>query len=95
VYTMADKDTNKDEKIDSNDIKTLYISEIGGDKLTKLTLDFQELIDWNLIESQNRLYFRSIEDTNKNGEFDKKDVVHYNYVNLSDKEWKLTNYNPI
>ena len=95
VYTMADKDTNKDEKIDSNDIKTLYISEIGGNKLTKLTLDFQELIDWNLIESQNRLYFRSIEDTNKNGEFDKKDVVHYNYVNLSDKEWKLTNYNPI
>ena len=95
VYTMADKDTNKDGKVDSNDIKTLYISEIGGDKLTKLTLEFQELIDWNLIESQNRLYFRSIEDTNKNGEFDKKDVVHYNYVNLFDKEWKLTNYNPI
>lgn len=95
VYTMADRDTNKDGKLDTSDIKTLYISEINGDKLTKLSPEFQELIDWNLLESQNRLYFRSIEDTNKNGQFDKNDVVHYNFVDLSNKEWKPTMYNPI
>jgi hypothetical protein len=27
--------------------------------------DFQELIDWNLIDSKSRLYFRTVEDTNK------------------------------
>lgn len=95
VYTMADRDTNKDEKLDTNDIKTLYISAISGEKLTKLSPDFQELIDWNLIESKNRLYFRTIEDTNKNGEFDKNDVVHYHFVDLGNKEWKVSNYNPI
>ncbi len=95
AYTMADDDTNKDGKLDTNDIKTLYISEITGNRLIKLSPDFQELIDWNLIESKSSLYFRTIEDTNKNGQFDKNDVVHYNFVDLSNAEWKVSMYKPI
>ncbi|MFV5692297.1 hypothetical protein ACM55K_09765 [Flavobacterium sp. LT1R49] len=95
VYTMVDMDTNKDGKLDTSDIKALYLSEISGDRLTKLSDSYQELIDWNLIESNNRLYFRTVEDTNKNGQFDKMDVVHYNYVDLSNKEWKIISYKPV
>jgi hypothetical protein len=95
VYSMMDLDTNKDGKLDVSDITTLYLSKISGDKLTKVSADFQELIDWNLIESQNRLYFRTVEDTNKNGKFDSKDVVHYNYIDLANKDWKVESYNPI
>lgn len=95
VYTLADMDTNKDGKIDITDIKTLYISTIGGEKFTKLSPDFQELIDWKLVESKDRLYFRTIEDTNKNGEFDKDDVLHYNYLDLMAKEWKVETYKPL
>lgn len=94
VYTLADMDTNKDGKLDASDIKSLYISEISGERFTKLSTDFQELIDWDLIETINRLYFRTIEDTNKNGEFDRNDIVHYHYVDLSVKEWKVLDYNP-
>jgi len=95
VYSVVDMDTNKDGKLDSSDIKSLYISEISGKKFTKLSVNFQELIDWNLIESKNRLYFRTIEDTNKNGEFDKNDVILYHYVDLSSKDWKLESYKPV
>lgn len=95
VYTMVDMDTNKDGKLDTSDIKALYLSEISGDKLTKISASYQELIDWKLIESKNRLYFRTVEDTNKNGEFDKMDVVHYSYIDLSNKEWKLISYEPV
>lgn len=95
VYSLADMDTNKDDKLDTNDIKSLYISTISGQKFTKLSADFQELIDWKVIESKNLLYFRSIEDTNKNGEFDAEDSVQYQFVNLSDKDWKVTSYKPI
>lgn len=95
AYTMVDMDTNKDGKLDTSDIKALYLSEISGDKLTKISDSYQELIDWKLIESKNRLYFRTVEDTNKNGEFDKMDVVHYNYVDLSNKEWKIISYEPV
>ncbi|MGG7035500.1 MAG: hypothetical protein ACI7YS_09955 [Flavobacterium sp.] len=95
VYTLADQDTNKDGEVNSNDIKTLYISKIDGSSLMKLSADFQEVIDWNLIESKNRLYFRTIEDTNKNGQFDKDDFIHYNFVDLLNKEWTVMNYDPI
>lgn len=95
VYALADMDTNKDGKLDANDIKSLYLSEMGGGRLTKVSADFQELIDWSLTESINRLYFRTIEDTNKNGEFDKNDAVHYHYIDLSNKDWKVSDYNPL
>jgi hypothetical protein len=95
VYTLADMDTNKDGKINSNDIKTIYLSEISGNRFTKIAADFQEFIDWNLIESNSRLYFRTIEDINKNGGFDKTDKVHYHFVNLQNKDWKVEEYSPI
>ncbi|TDE45847.1 hypothetical protein E0I26_03930 [Flavobacterium rhamnosiphilum] len=95
VYTMVDMDTNKDGKLDTSDIKALYLSEINGKKFTKISYNLQELIDWKLIESRNRLYYRTVEDTNKNGEFDKKDVVNYYYIDLSKKEWKIVGYEPV
>lgn len=95
VYALVDSDTNKDGKIDSNDIKALYISSFNGTKFTKLSPELQELIDWSVIDVQNRLYFRTIEDNNKNGAFDKNDKVHYYYVNLLAKEWKAEQYEPI
>jgi hypothetical protein len=95
VYVLEDMDSNKDGKLDSNDIKNLYISSINGDDFTKLSEEFQELIDWNLIETQNRLYFRTIEDTNKNGAFDKDDKIHYHYVDLLAKELQVVSYQPL
>ena len=94
VYTLVDSDTNKDGKINQNDIRSLYLSSASGENFTKLSENFQELIDWNIIEAQNRLYFRCIEDINKNGAFDKKDKVHYHYVNLLADEWKVEVYTP-
>ena len=95
VYSLADMDTNKDGKLDSSDIKSLYISTISGQKFTKLSADFQELIDWKIIDSKSILYFRTIEDTNKNGEFDAEDKLQYHFVNLGDKDWKVGVYNPV
>ncbi|NUY82053.1 hypothetical protein HUK80_14200 [Flavobacterium sp. MAH-1] len=95
VYSLSDMDTNQDGKLDASDIRTLYIGEINGNKLVKVSPDFQELIDWNFIESKNRLYFRTIEDTNKSGEFDKNDVLHYNYIDLLSADWKVVEYKPV
>ena len=95
IYTMADMDTNKDGRLDSNDIRALYLSESSGERLTKVSADFQELVDWYLVDAKNRLYFRTIEDTNKNGEFDRNDVLHYHYIDFSDSKWEVREYNPI
>ncbi len=95
VYLVADSDTNEDGKLDVSDIKSLYLSDISGNKFTKISADFQEVLDWKIIEAKNRLYFRTIDDTNKNGKFDKDDKVHYNFVNLLEKDWKAVEFMPI
>lgn len=95
VYSLVDSDTNRDGKLDANDIKSLYISNFNGTKFGKLSDDLQELLDWNVVEVQNRLYFRTIEDINKNGAFDKNDKVHYHFVNLLSKDWSREEYEPI
>lgn len=95
LYTLVDADTNQDAKVDVNDIKSLYISDAAGRGFKKLSQDAQELIDWNLIEAQGRVYFRTIEDINKNGAFDKNDKVHYHYVNLLQDNWEAATYEPV
>lgn len=95
VYRVLDKDTNRDIILNGFDIYTLYISNINGKNFTKLTSDFHQLIDWNVIPIKNRLYFRSAEDSNKNGDFDKEDKIYYQYIDLSDKQWKVKHYSPI
>jgi hypothetical protein len=94
VYSVFDADTNRDGKLDSNDIKTLYISNGSGKNFKKLTVDLHELLDWTVIDAQNRLYFRSIEDINKNGAFDKDDNVNYYYIDLLSKDWEVKSYDP-
>jgi hypothetical protein len=93
VYTLVDVDTNKDGRYDENDIKTLYISNINGTNFTKLTPDFHELVDWQVLD--DKLYFRYIEDINKNGEFDSKDAVHYAFINLLSDSWQANLYHPL
>ena len=95
VYSFVANDTNKDGNVNQNDIKSLALSTIDGSNFKKLSEDFSEIMDWNVIETQNRLYFRCIEDINKNGAFDKDDKVHYHFVNLLDKDWKVEEYMPI
>ncbi|MDV6167964.1 hypothetical protein R1T16_05980 [Flavobacterium sp. DG1-102-2] len=95
LYTLVDADTNQDGKVDANDIRSLYISDASGQGFRKLSDDVQELIDWNIIDAQGRIYFRTIEDINKNGAFDKNDKVHYHYVSLLQPDMPVTNYEPV
>ncbi|MFT7352053.1 MAG: hypothetical protein ACI9XR_001822 [Flavobacterium sp.] len=95
VYVLADMDSNKDGKIDTNDIKSLYLSGSNGDDFVKVSLNLQELIDWTVIDLQNRLYFRTIEDINKNGAFDKDDRMHYYYADLMQVKPSPLEYFPV
>jgi hypothetical protein len=92
VYSLHDLDTNKDNKLDVNDIKSLYVSTLDGKNFTKLTEDFQELIDWKYLPLKNGIYFRAVEDTNKNGEFDSNDKIVYSFVDLTSKEFKAAEF---
>ena len=95
IYSVTDKDTNKDRKLNDNDIESLYISDIDGLNFNKLSPEFHELIDWQVMDIQNRIYFITSEDIDKNGEFDKSDQLHYYYADLTKDNNTVIEYNPI
>ncbi len=95
LYEVNDTDSNNDGEMDYNDINTLYISSINGENFRKIGSQYQELIDWKTISNMNRIYFRSIEDTNKNGEFEKEDLLHYFYLDFDLEELNVVEYFPV
>ncbi len=95
IYVLNDSDTNNDRKITDEDIKSLYISKVSGENFIKLTSNNQELIDWKIITNQNKLYYRSIEDIDKNGDFNQDDKLHYFFIDFNNMELKSKEYNPI
>ena len=95
LYEVIDMDTNNDKKLNNEDVTSLYISNINGKNFKKLSTKYYNLLNWNVIEINNTLYFRTREDINKNGKFDKNDKIHYQFVNLNDKDLTVITYNPL
>ncbi|MFD2915843.1 hypothetical protein [Psychroserpens luteus] len=95
VYNLTDKDTNADGELDYNDLESLYISNLNGTEFRKLSPNGQDLVTWKTILEANKLYFKTIEDIDGNGEFDKKDKTHYFYLDLNNVGSKVVEYHPI
>ena len=95
IYEVIDKDTNKDQLLNNNDIKSLYISKADGQNFVKLTQDFHQIIDWESLAINNRLYFRTVKDSNKNGEFDEQDQIYNHYVDFNQNTIAANSYFPL
>jgi len=95
MYEINDLDTNLDKKLDYNDINSLFISNIDGSSFKKLTENNREVINWQIVPVLNRLYYRTVEDTNKDGIFNNTDKMHYKYVNLSSPKLDIVEYFPL
>ncbi|MEM7549174.1 MAG: hypothetical protein AAF363_05860 [Bacteroidota bacterium] len=95
ILNITDRDTNRDGKLTSEDIESLYVSHLSGYNFKKLSTDFQELLDWKIIDANKRLYFRTLEDIDRNGEFNKKDKIHHFYVELENQEFDVIKYDPV
>ena len=85
IYEIITNDSNKDNELNENDLENLYISGINGENFTLISKINEDLIDWTLLD-ENLLYFRTIEDSNKNGEMEENDILHIYKTNLTTME---------
>jgi len=95
LYSISDRDSNGDKELDHSDLEALYISKIDGADFKKLTKELHEFYDWSLIKGENRVYFRTLEDKNKDGELNNKDKFHYYFIDFSGDKYAVTEYNPV
>lgn len=90
VYKIIDSDSNKDTYINDDDLVGLYSSKTNGDEFKRISPINQQLIDWETIDLQGLLYFRTMEDIDRNGEFDDKDRINlYEYDLIKGDSIKL------
>jgi len=95
LYSISDRDSNGDKELDQSDLEALYISRVDGTGFTKLTKELHEFYDWNFIKGENRIYFRTLEDKNKDGELNNKDKFHYYFLDFTGDKYLITEYNPV
>jgi len=95
LVEVVDKDTNKDKQLTDDDIVSLYIANSNGTTFKKLSSNGHQLLDWKLVTAANRIYFRTIEDVNRNGEFDKEDAFHHYFVSLKTENFEAVEIFPL
>lgn len=95
LYNVVDTDTNTDEKLTFEDREALYISTINGGKFKKITPSNQVVLEFRVVPAMNRLYFRSLQDSNNNGEPDAEEKFHYYFVDLASEALKVKEYFPV
>ena len=95
LYSISDRDSNGDKELDHSDLEALYISKIDGTDFRKISKELHEFYDYHLIQGENRVYFRTLEDKNKDGELNNKDKFHYYYLDFSAGNYGVNEYNPV
>jgi hypothetical protein len=95
LYSISDRDSNGDQELNHSDLEALYIGKIDGSDFKKLTKELHEFYDWSLIKGENRIYFRTLEDKNKDGELNNEDKFHYYFIDFSSDKYSVIEYNPV
>lgn len=95
LYYVADHDSNGDGQLNNGDILSLYISALDGTGFKKITQDLHQASDFKVVAEQNRVYFRTIEDRNKDGKFNNKDRFYYYTIDFSETGYEVAAYNPL
>jgi len=95
LYILADKDTNGDGVITNADFASVYLSRTDGTELKKVSIDGHLYHGGELIAENLKYYFKTQEDTNKDGVFDSKDKLHYFYLDFSSDPYRIVEYFPL
>ncbi|WP_417799402.1 hypothetical protein [Tenacibaculum sp.] len=92
LYKVIDADTNDDKKLGLEDDTSLYISKINGSGFKKISRPNQKLLNTQLVEVNNRLYFKTLHNVKSEKNEEK---IHYFYIDLTDERFKAIEYYPV
>jgi hypothetical protein len=85
-YRIVKTDLNKDKKFDSSDPVILYVSNLIGDSLTRITPENEQFIDYFYYPSTNKILVKTIVDSDNNKNFESNDETNFLEMNLSNPE---------
>lgn len=82
LLNVYDKDSNRDKFLNRNDLLSYYVADVTGKDLRKISPKGHLPQRYSYDKRLKRLYFSTIEDTNKNGKFENNDPRHQYYYSI-------------
>lgn len=95
MYSLYDRDTNGDGRMNRQDLESLYLSNIDGTNFKKISKELHEFYDHRTLKEDNKLYFRTLEDINKDGKLNNQDKFHYYLIEFLEDGYEVSEYDPI
>ncbi|WP_074405795.1 MULTISPECIES: hypothetical protein [Aquimarina] len=83
LYKAGDTDYNKDKKLTYVDPEQLFISDIDGNKFSRLSPINENLMEYEIVPNTDKIIFRTLRDSNGDKEFDEKDEKIWYLIDLS------------
>jgi hypothetical protein len=83
LYKIIENDTNKDNKLNTQDAIIGYISDSSGKNLQQITPNNTQLVNWTIIQSVGAILLKVIEDSDNDKKFTERDKINFLKVNLN------------
>ena len=85
VFMLAvQKDSNKDKSLTTTDLKSLYVYGVTDQKMREISKDGYGVLQYQVVQDQNKLMMVMVKDKNSNGEIDyndPKELFVYHFEN--------------
>lgn len=82
LYQIIDSDTNGDQKLDTQDAKIGYLSDLSGNNLQQITPNNSQILNWTLVQSAGTIFIKILKDSDNDRKFTEKDETNFIRVNL-------------
>ncbi|PLZ94892.1 hypothetical protein CEN50_24055 [Fischerella thermalis CCMEE 5268] len=82
LYQIIDSDTNGDKKLDTQDAKIGYLSDLSGNNLQQITPNNSQILNWTLVQSAGAIFIKILKDSDNDQKFTEKDETNFIRVNL-------------
>ncbi|MER3493319.1 MAG: hypothetical protein C4323_13905 [Mastigocladus sp. ERB_26_2] len=82
LYQIIDSDTNGDQKLDIQDAKIGYLSDLSGKNLQQITPNNSQILNWAIVQSAGAIFIKILKDSDNDQKFTEKDETNFIRVNL-------------
>ena len=88
LYELSDIDYNKDGKLNSYDPEFLFISELDGNGLQRISPKNEDLVHYEVIQKSREIIFETRRDINNDSIFNSEDEFVWYKSKVENNQWK-------
>ncbi|HNI43430.1 MAG TPA: hypothetical protein PKH93_01485 [Chitinophagales bacterium] len=89
LYDIVDTDFNNDQRLDENDPDYLFVSDINGENLQRISPQNEDLVHFEVLPKNQQILIQTIRDVNKDLHFNSEDETIWYEALLKSKEWHI------